>query len=135
MTPQARASVVGGVPRFRREPLPRALVEDLVAIARMLYRSWRAASASQHKLRALTAIGRQLCEALELAKLPLATQEHARAWALAEQATEELGRLVGSDTRVISLVTAAFSKLDRPEQPSIFQERERERLLARRQRS
>jgi hypothetical protein len=111
------------------------LVEDLVAIARMLYRSWNAAKVPTHKLRALTAVGRALCEALELSKLPVATQEHARAWLLAEQATEELGRLVGSDTRVISLVTAAFSKLDRPERPSVFQEREAAKLLARRQRS
>ena len=106
-----------------------------MAIARMLYRSWRAARAPAHKLKALAAIGSQLCEALELSKLPVATAEHARAWALAEEATEELGRIVGSDTRVISLVTAAFGQLDRPERPSIFQEREAAKLVARRQRS
>jgi hypothetical protein len=123
------------VPRLRRDPLPRALVEDLVAVARMLYRSWRRAGAPQHQLRNLAAVGRQLCEALELGKLPTATVEHARAWELAERATEDLGRLVGSDTRVLSLLTSAFQELERPAQPTLFQQRERERLLARRQRS
>jgi hypothetical protein len=123
------------VPRFRRDPLPRALIEDLVAIARMVFRSWRAAKVPEHKLRQLTAVGKMLCEALELGKAPIATQEHARAWELAEQATEDLGRLVGSDTRVISLVSAAFQKLDRPARTSLFQEREAAKLQARRQRS
>lgn len=121
--------------RLRREALPRPLVEDLVAIARMIYRSWRAAKVPEQKLRQLTVVGHRLCEALELAKAPVATQEHARAWELAEQATEDLGRLVGSDTRVISLVSAAFQKLDRPRRPSVFQEREAAKLWARRQRS
>lgn len=101
----------------------------------MLYRTWRANGVGQHKLRALSEVGRQLCQALELGKAPVATPEHARAWALAEEATEALGRLVGSDTKVLSLVSAAFGQLERPERPSIFQERERERALARRLRS
>lgn len=106
-----------------------------MAIARMVFRSWRAARVPDHKLRQLTAVGKKLCEALELGKAPIATQEHARAWQLAEQATEDLGRLVGSDTRVISLVSAAFHKLDRPVRTSLFQEREQAKLQARRQRS
>jgi hypothetical protein len=111
------------------------LLEDLVAIARMVFRSWRAAKVPEHKLRQLTLVGKRLCEALELGKAPVATQEHARAWELAEQATEDLGRLVGSDTRVISLVSTAFQKLDRPVRTSLFQEREAAKLHARRQRS
>ena len=135
MTPGLLGGALGAVRRFRRDPLPRALIEDLVAIARMVFRSWRVAKVPEHKLRQLTLVGKQLCEALELGKAPLATQEHARAWELAEQATEDLGRLVGSDTRVISLVSAAFQKLDRPVRTSPFQEREAAKLLARRQRS
>lgn len=135
MTPGLLGSALGLVPRFRRDPLPRALIEDLVAIARMVFRSWRAAKVPEHKLRLLTSIGKRLCEALELGKAPVATQEHARAWELAEQATEDLGRLVGSDTRVISLVSTAFQKLDRPVRTSVFQEREAAKLQARRQRS
>jgi hypothetical protein len=42
---------------------------------------------------------------------------------------------VGSDTRVISLVSAAFQQLDRPARASLFQEREAAKLLVRRQRS
>jgi hypothetical protein len=120
---------------LRRDPLPRALVEDLVAIARMLYRSWRAQRAPQHKLRELTAVGRKLRQALELASMPVATVQHAEAWRLAEEATEDLGRLVGSEERTLTLVTAVFQGLDRPERPSIFREREAERLRQRRLRS
>jgi hypothetical protein len=112
------------------------LLEDLLAIARMLYRSWRAAKVPHRKLQQLTVAGHKLCTALELGKAPVATQEHAQAWELAEEATEDLGRLVGSDTRVISLVTAAFQQLDRvPARRSAFQERDAAKRWARRQRS
>jgi hypothetical protein len=50
------------------------LIEDLVAIARLLFRSWRTAKVPQHKLRQLTLVGKQLCESLELGKAPVATQ-------------------------------------------------------------
>ena len=119
--------------RLRRDPLPRLLVEDLVAIARMLYRSWRAQKVPQHRLKALIEVGSKLRQALELAKLPVATTAHAEAWRLAEEATEDLGRLVGEE-RTVSLVTAAFRGMERREPPSLFQEREAQRL-ARRQRS
>lgn len=121
--------------RLRREPLPRPLVEDLLAVARMLFRKWRAAKAPQHKLRELERVGKKLRQALELARLPVATTHHAEAWRLAEEATEDLGRLVGSEERTLSLVTAAFRALERPAAPSIFQEREAERLRQRRLRS
>jgi hypothetical protein len=126
----------GVVLRLRKDPVPRALLEDLLAIARMLYRTWRGAQVPHRKLQQLTVIGHKLCTALELGKAPVATQEHAQAWQLAEEATEELGRLVGSDTRVISLVAAAFQKLDRtPERRHGFQERDEAKRWARRQRS
>jgi hypothetical protein len=121
--------------RLRREPLPKILVEDLLAIARMLFRSWRAQGVSQHKLRELVQLGQKLRQALELSRMPVATTEHAEAWRLAEEATEDLGRLVGTEERTLSLVTAVFKGLERPAQPSIFQEREAERLRQRRLRS
>lgn len=109
------------------------LVEDLVAIARMLYRSWRAQRAPQRRLQALAEVGSKLRQALELARLPVATTAHAEAWRLAEEAVEELGRLVGNEERTLSLVTAAFRSMERREPPSLFQEREAQRR-ARRQR-
>jgi hypothetical protein len=121
--------------RLRRDPLPKMLVEDLVAIARMLFRTWRAQHAPQHKLRELTKVGQKLRQALELSRMPVATAEHAEAWRLAEDATEDLGRLVGSEERTLSLVTAVFKGLERPTRPSIFQQREAERLRQRRLRS
>jgi len=111
------------------------LIEDLVAVARMLYRSWRAKKATQHKLRQLSLVGRKLRQALELAKMPVATLEHAKAWELAEAATEELGRLVGSEERTVTLVTAVFRDLDRPRPPSLYQERDAERMRHRRLRT
>ena len=111
------------------------LIEDLVAVARMLYRSWRAKKASQHKLRQLSQVGKKLRQALELANMPVATFEHAKAWQLAEEATEELGVLVGSEERTVTLVTAVFHGLERPERRSVYQERETERLRQRRLRS
>lgn len=120
--------------RLRRDPLPRLLVEDLVAVARLLYRSWRAKKVPRHRLQALVDVGSKLRQALELSKLPVATTAHAEAWRLAEEATEELGRLVGSEERTVTLVTAAFRGMERREPPSLFQEREAQRL-ARRMRS
>ncbi len=111
------------------------LIEDLVAVARMLYRSWRAKQVPQHKLRQLAQVGRKLRQALELAKMPVATLEHAKAWELAEAATEDLGRLVGSEERTVTLVTAAFRDLDRARPASLYQERDAERLRQRRLRS
>ncbi|HXK17864.1 MAG TPA: hypothetical protein VNG33_08680 [Polyangiaceae bacterium] len=111
------------------------LLQDLLAVARMLYRSWRAKKASQHKLRQLSQLGKKLRQALELAKMPVATLEHAKAWELAEQATEDLGRLVGSEERTVTLVTAVFDGLERPTQPSLYQARDAERLRQRRLRS
>jgi len=121
--------------RLRSEPLPRLLISDLVAIARLLFRTWRAERAPRHKLRELASVGQRLQHALELSQMPVATVEHARAWRLAEEATEDLGRLVGSEQRTLTLITAAFSRLDRPERSSIFQEREAARLRQRRLRS
>jgi hypothetical protein len=117
--------------RLRRDPLPRPLVEDLVAIARMLFRSWRSRGASARKLRALTEVGRKLRQALELSAMPVATTQHAEAWRLAEEATEELGRLVGGEERTLTLVTSALRGFERREPPSLFQEREAERRARR----
>ncbi len=121
--------------RLRSEPLPKMLIQDLVAIARMLFRAWRAERVAPHKLRELASVGQRLRQALELSRMPVATIEHAEAWRLAEEATEDLGRLVGGEQRTLSLITAAFRGLERPERPSIFQEREAERRRQRRMRS
>ena len=90
---------------------------------------------SQHKLRALAEVGKKLRQALELANMPVATMQHAEAWRLAEEATEDLGRLVGGEERTLTLVTAVFRSLERPASPSIYQEREAERMRQRRLRS
>ncbi|HYQ14242.1 MAG TPA: hypothetical protein VEQ58_00735 [Polyangiaceae bacterium] len=134
MTPRRLGGALT-VMQLRRDPLPRMLVEDLLAIARMLFRSWRAQSAPAHKLQQLAKIGQKLRQALELSRMPVATTHHAEAWQLAEQATEDLGRLVGSEERTLSLVTTVFKGMERPARPSIFQEREAERLRQRRLRS
>jgi hypothetical protein len=111
------------------------LILDLVAIARLLFRTWRAQRAPEHRLRSLAKVGKQLRQALELARMPVATVAHAEAWRLAEEATEELGRLVGGEQRTLTLISTAFKDLERPERRSIFQEREAERLRQRRLRS
>ncbi len=64
-----------------------------------------------------------------------ATLEHAKAWELAEAATEDLGRLVGGEERTVTLVSAAFRDLDRARPASLYQERDAERLRQRRLRS
>ena len=120
--------------RLRRDPLPTLLVQDLLAIARMLFRTWRQQGVPSRRLRELSRVGQHLRQALELARMPVATLEHAEAWRLAEEATEDLGRLIGNEERTLSLVTTVLRGLARPERPSIFQEREAERL-ARRMRS
>jgi hypothetical protein len=115
-----------GVPR----PFPAQTVRDLIGIARLLYRTWRAASAGDTRLPELVAIGKDLQAALTMAAASKpGTRRHRQAWELAEVATHRLCGILDAYVAVKPLVTSALPAVDESAEPS-----EREQRRAARQR-
>ncbi len=109
---------------------PAQTVRDLIGIARLLYRTWRAASAGDTRLPELVAIGKDLQAALTMASASKpGTRRHRQAWELAEVATHRLGGILDAYVAVKPLVASAFSTVDETAEPS---EREQKRLARQR---
>jgi hypothetical protein len=90
----------------------RAVVRDLLGIARALYRAERARTLPDgQRLAQLEEIGTQLRRALELSIGEPDTMGHRAAWGWAEQATKALGDFVGDSMPLAPLITAAAAKL------------------------
>jgi hypothetical protein len=107
-------------------------VRDLIGIARLLYRTWRAANTGDSRLPELVAVGKDLQTALTIAKASRpGTRRQRQAWELAEQATHRLGSLLDAYVAVKPLIASAFTTVDESAQPT---EQETKRL-ARRARS
>ena len=95
------------MPSSRKQPLPIEAVRDLLGIARALYASEKAAGAGQRKLAQLAAAGRDLTDALELARSTEPdTVGHRAAWAKAERALDRLADHVNSTTELAQLAAA-----------------------------
>lgn len=113
-----------------RRPFPAQTVRDLIGIARLLYRTWRAASAGDTRLPELVAIGKDLQAALtQAAGSSPGTRRHREAWQLAELATHRLGGLLDAYVAVKPLVASAFDTVDETAEPS---ERETRRVARQR---
>lgn len=96
----------------RRELLPRAVVQDLLGIARALYRAERAQGLPDpQRLAQLEEIGTQLRRAMELSTGKPDTMGHRAAWGWAEEATQALGAFVGASMPLAPLIAAAAAKL------------------------
>jgi hypothetical protein len=98
----------------RRDRLPRGIVRDLLAIARLLYRAElaRKPDAMQPaRLARLEEIGKQLRLALNLSKGEPDTMGHRAAWGWAEKATAALGEVVGAHLPVADVLRASVGKL------------------------
>lgn len=81
-------------PRDARIPLE--ALRDLVGICRALYAAWRAERVGPIELEELAGIGKDLNDALRMArKTEPGTLGHRAAWSRAEEATRKLGHLVG----------------------------------------
>lgn len=99
----------GGVAR----PFPAQTVRDLIGIARLLYRTWRAANAGDTRLPELVAVGKDLQAALTIASASKpGTRRYRQAWELAEVATHRLGGILDVYVAVKPLVTSAFRTVD-----------------------
>lgn len=76
--------------------IPIEALRDLVGICRALYAAWKKERVGPIELEELAAIGKDLNEALRLArKTEPETLGHRAAWSRAEEATRRLGHLVG----------------------------------------
>jgi len=111
-------------------PFPSQTVRDLLGIARLLYRTWRAVNAGDTRLPELVAIGKDLQAALALGAASKAgTRQQRQAWELAEVATHRLGGILDAYVGVKPLVVSAFDTVDEAAEPS---EREAKRLARQR---
>jgi len=109
---------------------PTQTVRDLLGIARLLYRTWRAVNGGDTRLPELVAIGKDLQAALSLAAgSQPGTKQQRRAWELAELATHRLGGLLDAYVGVKPLVVSAFDTVDEAAEPS---ERESKRMAKQR---
>jgi hypothetical protein len=105
-------------------------VRDLIGIARLLYRTWRAANPSDTRLPELVAIGKDLRTAATMASATkVGTRRHRDAWELAETATHRLGGILDAYVAVKPLVASAFGAVDESAEPS---EREAKRVARQR---
>ncbi len=92
---------------------PTQTVRDLIGIARLLYRTWAAASRQDNRLPTLVAIGKDLQQASRLARdSKPGTRAQREAWELAELATRRLGYIVDAYVGVKPLIAAAFEAVD-----------------------
>lgn len=111
-------------------PLPTALVRDLLAITRVVYRGSRAAGDGADRLEELTAIGQKLKTALELAQAKPGTMGHRAAWKHAEEALERLARVIGADEKTLTLLAVVgdeFGRRSTGVQSAALSEREAKR--------
>ena len=95
-----------------RGPVPIRALRDLLGLVRVMYADWSASGAGPIELEELRAIGEGLKSALELAaRTKPNTLGHQTAWRRAEEATEQLGVLVGQQDPLISTVRAASERV------------------------
>jgi hypothetical protein len=107
------------LPREVKRPFPAEVVRDLIGIARLLYRTWRAANPADTRLPELVAIGKDLRTAATMASATQpGTRRHRQAWELAEAATHRLGSILDAYVAVKPLVTSAFRPVDETAEPT-----------------
>jgi hypothetical protein len=93
-------------------PIPIHALRDLLGLVRVLYADWCASGAGPIELEELRAIGESLNVALGLAaKTQPNTMGHRTAWARAEDATRQLGALVGKHSSLVSAVRTASARV------------------------
>ena len=99
----------------RRDQLPLEAVRDLLGITRALFAAWkRDAGVSKPDLTELESIGKQLKDALALARrTERDTVGHRAAWDKAEDACSRLCRLISISTPIARTVEAAAVRIRR----------------------
>jgi hypothetical protein len=113
-------------------PFPAQTVRDLIGIARLLYRTWRAANPADTRLPELVAIGKDLRASAILSNASAAgpgSRRQRQAWELAERATHRLGGILDAYVAVKPLVASTFDTVDESAEPS---EREAKRIARQR---
>lgn len=92
-------------------PIPLDALRDLIALCRALYVTYRGmGSGYDAQLTQLTQIGSKLNRALEKAE-QIGAWNQQTAWLLAEQATAQLGEVVGMHLPAKALITASGERL------------------------
>lgn len=117
------AKVLQGVDADPKQPLPRRVprpfptrtVRDLIGIARLLYRTWRAANPRPERV----AIGKGLGAASTMAAASKpGTRRNRQAREMAEIATHRLGSILDAYVSVKPLIVSAFNAVDVSAEPN-----------------
>jgi len=117
------------LPNFR-DKLPLEVVRDLLGITRAMFLAARKDIALAHQLDELTAIGKKLRLAFDLArKTDPDTLGHRAAWGHAEEATTRLMKLMTTTALLFPVVEASVVRFRRV--PPKANEREEKRAVAR----
>jgi hypothetical protein len=96
----------------RRDALPLESVRDLLGIVRAMYAAAKCDGAPEERLNELVQIGKQLRQAMDLARrTDPDTNGHRAAWTRAEDACKRLGALVTLQESAAPVVAAAASRL------------------------
>jgi hypothetical protein len=91
----------------------------MIGIARLLYRTWDGHGVARDpRLPELVAVGKDLQQALRMAKTARTPRQMNDAWELAERATRTLGYMLDAYVGVRPLVEPAFSLVDQSVVPA-----------------
>jgi hypothetical protein len=100
-------------------PFPTQTVRDLIGIARLLYRTWDGHGVQRDpRLPELVAIGKDLTEALSMAKHARGPKQLNAAWEKAERATRTLSFMLDAYVGVRPLIESTFNLVDQSAEPS-----------------
>jgi hypothetical protein len=96
----------------RETPFPFEAVRDLLGVVRAMYAAAKESGAGRTELARISAVGRDLSKALDIAASTReGTVGHAAAWKRAEDATRRVGDLVDALTPAEPLIGAARSRV------------------------
>jgi hypothetical protein len=109
LTPGLGGDGIGGV-KLYRQPLPRDLVLDLVAITRMLYAVEHARGGHPMKLQEIADVGKSPRVALDLAKSGPESMGMRAAWTRVDETIEALGDLL-KDEQALPLLKTVEARL------------------------
>lgn len=101
------------MPPDLEQPIPKEALRDLIALCRTLYVTFKGLGKGyDQQLTQLTQIGAKLTRALDKAeKGGAGTRNQRTAWLGAEEATQELGRVVDVFLPAKALITASSQRL------------------------
>ncbi len=96
----------------RDGPLPVEALRDVIGVCRCLFLAWKRSGKGPIELEELAGIGRELSQALKLAKTTAPDSlGHRAAWSRAEAAMQRLGELIGEQQSLRPALAAGAARV------------------------